>query len=443
MAGEVEEVRAREIFTTKQVPTIEVEVLLDDGAIGRVAAPSGTSRGRHEPRDLVDGDPDYFGGLGVRKAVKTTVETIGPALRGKSVYDQSGIDQALISLDGTPDRSRLGGNCMVATSVACAKAAAVSKGLQLYEHFGGGTLIPLPFVYMMFGGPAFVGNTNTCDYQEYALIPLKAKSYVEGYVSTLPIYRKLLRLLEPRGGVHTARYSKISGMPVARFDSNEESLAVLTSLIAEEGYRPGEDFGIYIDVAADQLYREGYYHLQADGLVLSRHEWIDRLAVLCDKYPLVSMEDCLYEDDWEGWQLLTAELGRRVQLVGDDLFVTNAGRLRKGIDKGVANAVVIKPNQVGTVTETMETVALAREAGYATIVSPRSGELWDPYLIHLCVGQNLGQGKIAGGYATGESNVNELVRIIDALGNKARHCTRAVLAQYTQESGQGRQDSEY
>lgn len=435
MAGQIREIRAREVFTTKQQPTIEIDVLLEDGVMGRAAAPSGTSRGRHEPRDLVDGDPDYFNSMGVRKAVKTAGEVIGPALKGKNVYDQSEIDRTLIALDGTPDRVRLGGNCIVATSIACAKAAAASKSLQLFEYFGGGNLIPLPFVYMMFGGPAFVGQANTCDYQEYALIPLKARSYVEGYVSTLGIYRKLLRLLEPRGGVHTARYPKISGMPVARFPSNDEALTALTTLIAEEGYRPGEDFGIYIDVAANQLYRDGRYHLQADGLVLSRGEWLDRLAAMCDTYPIVGMEDCLYEDDWEGWQMLTSELGRRVQLVGDDLFVTNAERLKQGIDSGVANAIVIKPNQVGTVTETLETVAIAREAGYGTIVSPRSGELWDPYLVHLCVGQNLGQGKIVGGYASGESNLNELIRIADVLGSKVQQCFKEVLPQYAHGTG--------
>jgi len=418
MKSSIKALYAREVFTTKGFPTIEVDVLLEDGSLGRAAAPGGTSRGTREVRDLTDGDLSYFNGMGVTNAIGKATGIIADALRGKDACNQEAIDRLLIDIDGTRDKSSLGGNTTVAVSIACAKAAATSRGIELFRHFGSGIDIPVPFIYVMFGGPAYVGG-EVCDLQEYALIPLKAKSYREGYLSALGMYRRLCSLIAEKNGYTTAHYAKVAGIPIARFDTNEDALAVLTELIEAEGFRPGEDFGIHTDVAANQLYHDGRYHLRADGIILSREAMIDRLADLCTHYPIISLEDPLFEEDWEGWKILTERIGNRVQVLGDDLFATNPERLSRGIAMGAANAIVIKPNQIGTLTETMETIALAKAAQWGTVISPRSGELWDPYLAHLCVGQGLGQGKLSGAYSSGESNVNELIRISDALGGDA------------------------
>ncbi|MCX5824661.1 MAG: hypothetical protein NTY86_14455 [Deltaproteobacteria bacterium] len=249
----------------------------------------------------------------------------------------------------------------------------------------------MPFVYVMFAGPAYVGEDGVCDFQEYALIPLKAKNYKEGYLSTLGIYKKLCSITSKRSGYGPAHYTKIAGIPVPRFESNEEVFEILTDLIKSEGLTPWEDMGIHTDVAANQLYRDGKYYLKADHKVFSRDER----------------------------QILTKSLGKKIQVLGDDIFVTNKKRLSEGINKGVANAIVIKPNQIGTLTETIETIKMAKSAGYGTVISPRSGEIWDPYIAHLCVAQNLAQGKIAGAYSSGENNVNEMIRIADILGKNA------------------------
>ena len=430
MSAIIKEVHAREVFTTKGVPTVEVDVVLNDGSLGRAAAPGGTSRGKGEAFDLIDGDSSYFNGLGVNKAIAIVNAEIADLLKGKDATHQETIDRLLIERDGTENKSRLGGNAIIATSLANAKAAARSLGIELFEHLGGGREIPLPLIYVMFGGPAFVGMPGIGDFQEYNLIPLKAKSYKEGFIATLGIYRKLREIIARKSGQGMPLYAKLAGIPIARFDSNEEAFVTLTRLIKEEGYVPGEDFAIYTDIAASQLYKDGMYHLNADQETLSRDQMIDRLEEICNKYPILAMEDCLFEEDWEGWKVLTGRLGNRVQLVGDDLFVTNPGRLKNGIKLGVANAIVIKPNQVGTLTETFETIRIAKEAGYGTVISTRSGELWDPYLVHLCVGQDLGQGKIVGAYPTGESSLNELLRVEDRLRDKMIYKGRDVLSRF-------------
>jgi len=426
----IKDIFAREVINRKGYPTVEVDVLLNDGSLGRAAAPGGTSRGLHEPVDLRDGDQGYFGGMGVNRAIANVQTEIADRLRGQVAGDQESVDNLLLELDGTENLSRLGGNAIVATSLANAKAAAASLGLQLYEHLGGGVEIPLSFVYMMFAGPAYVGLKTVCDFQEFALTPLFATSYKEGYVATLPIYEELGRILAKRKGTGIPNLKGLAADVTAEFDSNAEALSTLTQLIEEAGYTPREDYGIYLDIAASQLHRDGEYHLEADRQVLSTDEWIDRLEQLCDVYPIVGMEDCLFEDDWEGWKSLTERLGDRVELVGDDLFVTNPKRLSKGIEMGVANCVMIKPNQVGTLTNTFETIAMAKAAGYNTIISPRSGEIWDPYIAHLCVGQSLEQGKIAGGYSGGERSLNELTRIEDHLGDRAVYRGKEVLARF-------------
>ena len=429
MKGIIKKITAREVFTTKGVPTIEVDVLLDDSSLGRAAAPGGTSRGKYESFDLIDGDESYFDGKGVSKAIGSVHDIIAKTLVGRNACDQETIDNLLLDLDGTEEKSRLGGNAITAVSIACAKAAARSQGLELYEYLGGGTAIPLPLVYVMFGGPAYVSLSGICDFQEYALLPLKAENYKAGYISTLGIYRKLCEIMAAKTGHGTAHYSKIAGIPIARFNTNEEAFAVLTQLIKDEGYEPWDDFGIHVDIAANQLYRNGSYYLDCNRVVFSRDQMIDWLVKLCADYPIVSLEDPLFEDDWEGWKLLTERIGKKVQILGDDLFVTSKKRLEKGIALGAANAIVIKPNQVGTLTETFQTIETAKTANYGTVVSPRSGELWDPYLVHLCIGQNLGQGKIAGAYSSGESSVNEIIRIGDSLDGQAIYRTGSILPQ--------------
>lgn len=430
MSDIIREVRAREIINEKGIPTVEVDVILEDGSLGRAAAPGGTSRGEFEPADLRDGDPTYFDGLGVGRAVSNVKGEIAAALKGRHAVDQAEVDHAMIDLDGTPDRSRLGSNAIIASSLANAKAAAASLGIPLFEHFGAGVQIPLCFVYMMFSGPAYVGLEGVCDFQEFALLPLFAKSYREGYIAASRIYAKLAQLQAERAGSGVPNIKDVAGTMIARFDSNEEALATLTRLIEAEGYAPGEDIGIYLDIAANQLYRQGKYHLQADGEVLTAEEMIDKLESQCASYPILSIEDPLYEGDWDCWAKLTERLGDRVQIVGDDLFVTQRNRLRKGVEMGVANALVIKPNQVGTLTETFETIRLAKQSGYGTVISPRSGEIWDPYIPHLCVGQALGQGKIVGAYSGGEASLNELLRIEDHLGESALYSGEQELSKF-------------
>ena len=432
MTGTIKKVHAREIFDSRGLPTIEVEILLEDGSLARAAAPCGTSRGKSEAFDLRDGDPSYFNGLGVHKAIANVNTEIADQLKGRDAIDQEEIDKVLIELDGTEDKSRLGGNSIIATSIANAKVAALSKGVQLFEFLGGGRDIPIPLIYVMFGGPAFVGLPGVCDFQEYNLIPLTARSYKEGFIWSCRIQKRLSEMMAWKKKSGVPRYAKLAGILTAQFNSNDEAFIAITKAIEEEGFLPGKDFGIYIDIAASELYREGKYHLNADGKIVSREEMIDQLEDMCERFPIVCMEDCLFEEDWEGWMLLTERLGNKVQLIGDDLFVTNRKRLVKGIEMGAANGLVIKPNQVGTLTEAIETIMVAKEARYGTVISIRSGELWDPYIVHLCVGQNLGQGKIVGAYATGETNMNELLRVEDYLGEKSVYRGKEVLSRFLQ-----------
>jgi enolase len=430
MTAVIERVHAREVFDSKGLPTIEVEIRLENGSMAKAAAPGGTSRGKGEAFDLRDGDLSEFNGLGVKKAIRNVNTEIADRLRGRDATHQEEIDRLLIDLDGTGNKSRLGGNTIIATSIANAKAAALAQGVPLFEWLGGGHEIPLLIVYVMFGGPAFVGLPGVCDFQEYDLIPLSAEDVKQAFVSSYRIQKRLAERLAREKKTGVPKYAKIAGMLTAQFDSNEDAFRAMTEAIEEEGFVPGKDFGIYTDIAANELYREGRYHLRADGKVLTRGDMIDLLEELCHRFPILCMEDCLYEEDWEGWRLLTERLGHKVQLVGDDLFVTSRARLVKGVEGGVANGLVIKPNQVGTLTETLETIEEAKKAHYGTIISIRSGELWDPYLVHLCVGQNLGQGKIVGAYATGEANVNELLRVEDHLGNRAFYRGNAVLSRF-------------
>jgi enolase len=416
------------VFDTRNLPSLEVDVMLEDGSVGTAIAPAGTSRGSNESFDLRDRDPSYFDGMGVQKAINNVKTEIAGALKGKDATDQEQVDRLMIQLDGTANKSRLGGNAMVATSIANAKAAARSLRVPLFEHLGGGVMIPIPWFLAMIGGPIYAGiDYRTSDFQEFAYYALNASTYREGYISTLNVYKALCDILRREKEYVLPRLG--GGRIAPRFSTNMEALSIMTRAIEEAGYRPGKDFAIYLDVASTHFYKDGKYSLKADNKTLTRDEMIDFLAEIRDAYPVVSMEDCLYEEDWEGWRRLTKRLGNRTQLVGDDFFTTNPGRLRKGVAMGAANAVVIKPNQIGTITETVETINIAKQAGYGTVLSSRSGEIGDGYLSHFLVGQSLGQGKIAA-FDIERIKLNELLRIEEYLGEKATYVGRKLIARY-------------
>jgi enolase len=429
MSGVIIKVHAREVFDARGWPTVETEVVLDDGSRGRFAAPGGTSRGSNEANDVRDGDTDYFNGNGVNQAIKNVNTEIARAITGRDASQQANIDKILIELDGTPNKSRLGGNAIIATSIAVAKATATSRGQEIYEYVGGGNEIPIAFALSMFGGPAYVGIAGTADFQEYSFYALNAPGLKEGWIKILGIYRRIVETIVKKRGLRIPRLASLAGTIQATFDSNEEALVIMTQAIKDEGYKPRKDFGIYLDIAATQLYQDGKYHLKADNQAYSRGQWIDKLSEWCEKYPIVSIEDGLYEDDWDGWQMLTARLGKRVQLVGDDFLVTNPARLKRAIEMGAANAIVVKPNQIGTLTETIQTVKMAQAAGYGTIASARSGELWDPFLANFVVGQNLGQTKSMRA-PTGGETFNEFLRIQDHLGERANYAGNRVLSRF-------------
>lgn len=419
MKSSIARVRAREVFDRKGLPTIETEVSLEDGSNGKVVAPGGTSRGSNEPPDARDGEEDYFHGLGVTRPIQNVNTEIAAAIAGLDATDQEKVDNLLIELDGTTDKSRLGGNAIIATSIATAKAAARSKGIKLFEHLGGGTDIPICHVNILYGGPVYCDVEGTVDFQTYALDMLSAENYKAGFIQALQIYNRLIEYMVQRYGIQVPRLPQFASVPLARFDSNEEAFFVLTKLVKEAGFTPGKDVGLFVDIAASELFENGKYSLRCDGKTYTPEDLIEWITCLCREFPIITtLEDPLHEDDWDGWQKLTRKIGDEVQLAGDDLFVTNPARLKKGIDSGCANSLIIKPNQVGTLTETYETIRLAKSAGYGTAISVRSGELFDPYIAHLCVGQNLGQAKMTSAPA-GVEHLNEILRIEDHLGGKA------------------------
>jgi enolase len=421
MSWLIDSVTARELFDARGLPSIEVDVTLRDGSRGTWMAPAGSSRGTNEAADLRDEDEDFFEGLGVSKAVANVNNEIAEALKGLDATAQEKIDETLILLDGTPDKSRLGANALVATSVAVAKAAARSKGLELRQYLGGGRTIPVSLVIVMFGGPIHVGTAGTADFQEYALYDLSARDPKEGFARTIELFKPLREYVAKKQGVGIPRLAGVAGWLSARFDTNDEALSTLTDIVKRAGLVPGTDIGLYIDVAATYLYRDGTYRLSAEHQALTREQWIDRLVAMQEEYPIiVSMEDCLDEEDWDGWRILTDRLGDKLQLVGDDFFVTNPARLKRGIETGCANAVIIKPNQVGTLSETLETIRLAKAHGYRTVLSVRSGQMFDPFMAHLCVGQSLGQAKMVEA-PSGTAHLDEILRIQESLGSRASY----------------------
>lgn len=414
----IENVCAREILDSRGNPTVEVDVLLDDGTLGRAAVPSGASTGVHEAVELRDGDKDRFGGKGVSKAVENVNEAIADVIIGLDPTRQVEIDQAMIRLDGTPNKGKLGANAILGVSLAVAKAAALSVGLPLYQYLGGVNAkeLPVPMMNILNGG---AHADNNVDIQEFMIMPVGADSFAEALRINAEIYQALKKVLKGKG-LATAVGDEGGFAP--NLESNEEALQVIVEAIEKAGYKPGEQVRLAIDTAASELFEDGKYNLKGEGVVKTADEMVEWYASLCEKYPIVSIEDGLAEDDWDGWKKLTDALGKKVQLVGDDLFVTNVERLQKGIEQGVANAILIKLNQIGTLTETLDAIEMAKRAGYTAIVSHRSGETEDTTIADVVVGTNAGQIKSGAPCRTDRvAKYNQLLRIEEDLGAAAQY----------------------
>jgi enolase len=406
-------VRAREVLDSRGNPTLEVEVFLDDGTFGRAIVPSGASTGKAEALELRDGDPKRYLGRGVLKASANVMEVIAPALRGANAMDQPGVDSRLIALDGTDNKGRLGANALLGVSMAVARAAAASARLPLYRYLGGvaATELPVPMVNIMSGGIHGGGNI---DFQDYQAIPLRARRYSEALADVVAIYGAMKEALRSRG-VFRAGVADEGGYAPA-LNSNEQGFELMVEAIERAGLKPGKDAAIAVDVASSHFCLNGRYSMVVDGTETDAAGMVKRLAEWCARYPILSIEDGVAEDDWTGWKLLTERLGSRLQLVGDDLFVTNPVRLRKGIEQGVANAVLVKMNQIGTLTETLEVIEMARRHGYRTVVSARSGETEDDTMADLAVATGAGQIKV-GAITRSErlAKYNRLLRIEEEL----------------------------
>ena len=409
----IEHVSARMILDSRGNPTVEAEVRLDSGASGRAASPSGASTGTHEAVELRDGG-EAWNGKGVSQAVDHVNGEICEALEGYDADDQRAVDQAMIDLDGTPNKARLGANAILAVSLAVAKAAAQDREVPLFQHIGGvnAHVLPVPMMNVVNGG---AHAKNSIDFQEFMVMPVGATSFAEALQWGTETYHALKRILEKRG-LSTAVGDEGGFAP--DLPDNETAVKVLVEAIEATGRTPGLDVALALDPATSEIYRNGAYHLDGEGRVLSSAELVDYWADLCDRYPIVSIEDGLAEDDWDGWSLLTQKLGSRIQLVGDDLFVTNTALLQQGIDAGVANSILVKLNQIGTLSETLDAVALARTNGYSAVISHRSGETEDVTIADLAVATNAGQIK-TGAPARSDrvAKYNQLLRLEEWLGD--------------------------
>jgi len=418
--SEIIEIRAREILDSRGNPTVEADVVLESGAIGRAAVPSGASTGEHEAIELRDGDPKRYGGKGVLRAVQHIEETILPALRGMDAIAQVDIDRALIELDGTLNKERLGANSILAVSMAVARAAAADVGLPLFRYLGGpmARTLPVPMMNVLNGG---AHATNTVDFQEFMIVPLGAETFAEALRIGAEVFHSLKKVLVKRG-LSTGVGDEGGFAPDLK--SDEDALAALIEAIEGAKYAPGKQVAIALDPAASELFdKNGHYVFKKSGAgTLDAHAMIDLYARWLDQYPIVSIEDGLAEDDWDGWAALTAALGDRVQLVGDDIFVTNTSRLARGIESHVGNAILIKVNQIGTLTETLEAIEMARSAGYLSVISHRSGETEDVFISDLAVATSAGQIK-TGSASRGErvAKYNQLLRIEEILGESAEY----------------------
>ena len=420
----IADILAREILDSRGNPTIEVDVVLDSGASGRAAVPSGASTGAHEAVELRDGDAARYAGKGVRNAVANVEGEIFDAISGMDPTEQERIDEILIDLDGTPNKSRLGANAILGVSLAVAKAAAADFGMPLYRYIGGvrARTLPTPMMNIINGGKH---ADNPIDIQEFMIVPHGAPSIAEAVRMGAEIFAALKKGLAAAG--HNTNVGDEGGFAPG-LKSADEALAFITRAAERAGYRPGEDVGFALDCAATEFYQAGKYDLAGEGLTLDAAGMVDYLANLAGRYPILSIEDGCAEDDWEGWGLLTARLGSKMQLVGDDLFVTNPDRLRRGITDGVANAILVKLNQIGTLSETLDAVEIAHHAGYRAIISHRSGETEDATIADLAVATNAGQIK-TGSLARSDrtAKYNQLIRIEAMLGPTARYAGRTLL----------------
>jgi len=415
----------REILDSRGNPTVEVDVVLDGGHHGRAAVPSGASTGAHEAHELRDGGARY-GGKGVKRAVEAVNSEIRQALKGFDAADQSGLDQALRDLDGTDNKKRLGANAILGVSLAAAKAEADARGEPLYRYIGGeeATLLPVPMMNIVNGG---VHADNPIDFQEFMIAPVGASSIAEAVRMGAEVLHALKHAL--KGAGHNTNVGDEGGF-APNLASAREALDFIMAAIAAAGYRPGEDIFITLDPAATEFYGEDRYFLKGEKRSLTSDQLIAYYGELVANYPIYSIEDGMSEDDWDGWRALTEVLGDRVQLVGDDLFVTNVARLKRGIDQGIANAILVKVNQIGTLTETLDAVRMAQAANYAAVMSHRSGETEDATIADLAVATNCGQIK-TGSLARSDrvAKYNQLMRIEEELGSKARYAGRSVLKQ--------------
>jgi enolase len=422
--GAIESVVGRQVLDSRGNPTVEAEVMLDSGASGRAIAPSGASTGAREAVELRDGGKPW-GGKGVGTAVAGVNGEIATALEGVEAGDQRFVDQSLCDLDATPDKSRLGANALLAVSLAVARAAAMEVGLPLYRYLGGANahLLPVPMFNVINGG---AHADNSVDFQEYMLVPVGAPTFSEALRWGAETYHALKSILVEKG-LSTGVGDEGGFAP--DLPDNETAVTVLLEAIERAGYVPGDDVALALDPATTELWRDGGYELKGEGRTLSSEALVDYWAELCGRYPIVSIEDGMAEDDWDGWRALTARLGASVQLVGDDVFVTNPVLLRRGIAEGVANSILVKLNQIGTLTETLDTVELATRSGYATVISHRSGETEDTTVADLAVATNSGQLK-AGAPARSDrvAKYNQLLRIEEALGDAARFAGRATMS---------------
>lgn len=416
----IEDVIAREVLDSRGNPTVEVEVLLDDGVTGRAMVPSGASTGVHEAVELRDGDPDRYLGKGTLKAVENVNEIIADEVIGWDPFDQTGLDNMLIELDGTPNKGKLGANAILGVSMAVARAAAESIGLPLFQYLGGvnGKVLPTPMMNILNGGSH---ADNTVDIQEFMIMPVGAPSFREALRMGAEVFHNLKKVLKGMG-MNTAVGDEGGFAP--NLSTNEQAIQVIVEAIEKAGYKPGDDVRIALDCAASEFYDEekNIYDWKGEGRKMTAAELVAFYEDICSRYPIISIEDGFAEDDWDGWALMTEKLGDKIQIVGDDLFVTNTERLAKGIETGTANSILIKVNQIGTLTETFDAIEMAKKAGYTAVVSHRSGETEDTTIADIVVGLNVGQIKTGSLSRTDRiAKYNQLLRIEEILGPSAQY----------------------
>ncbi|MGQ9707103.1 MAG: phosphopyruvate hydratase [bacterium] len=421
----IELIAARQILDSRGMPTIEVDILCDDGTLGRASVPSGASTGTYEALELRDGDPSRYSGKSVENAINNIIEIIAPQICGQSVYEQTAIDRVMINMDGSPNKSNLGANSILGVSIAVSYAGASSLGLPLYAYLGGinGRFLPVPFLNVINGG---AHADNNLDIQEFMLIPVGLKSFKDALRASSEIYQSLKKELKSQG-LSTSVGDEGGFAP--NLKSNKSALDILIKAIEMADYKAGSEIFIGIDCAASEFYKNNKYLFE--GSSLNSKEMVDVYEDWVSEYPILSIEDGLSEDDWEGWRELTERLGDRIQIVGDDIFVTNPERFMRGINEGIANAILIKPNQIGTLTETLEVIEIAKSHNYNTVISHRSGETEDTYITDIAVGINLLQIKI-GAPARGErvAKYNNLLRIEEELGDRGIYAGKRLMEKW-------------